>query len=224
MKAKIFWHRLSLATKLIKLINENNVHIATSKQDGLLEIIREEEPIFRTNHAKMIWDITKQYPAIMEVVLVALKDAELYNFDVCSSINASAKDDSARWGKVSGYKNLIKTRLLEHTYHVVFYASTFKNEVGGHMPTLLLLALFHDYGKNEHIILNHKPLGYSTHEEVSANYAKYLLKNSLNFRDSDDFIALITKIITTHHNGENNTMLYKYLNKADQTARELEKR
>lgn len=221
MKAKLFWHRLSLALDILELVREHSQN-NPQKEDIVIDVVPLDLK-FRTNFAQMIWDIAKDYETIRSVVLIALHDAELYNFDLSSSINSTMKDDVERHSKSAGvhFKKLVRARLLEHIYHVVFYASTFKDEAYRQMPALILVALLHDFGKHEAIIKNHSsPKSYLSHEEISANYAQYIMKKAKCF--SDDFIKTITVIIATHHNNPGNGILYKYLNKADFLAREQE--
>ena len=47
----------------------------------------------------MIWEIMKEHETIKEVTILALEDAELFGFDVCSSINSEAQEDNDRHGR-----------------------------------------------------------------------------------------------------------------------------
>lgn len=178
-------------------------------------------PTFRTHFAEMIWDIMSKYPVLNKTTLLALADAEKYQFDICSSIKDD--EDTERFGKATGFEKLKKTRLLQHTYHVVWYASTFIDKAGGNMPSLLLLALLHDFGKHGAIKELHKSAAILNHESISANYAAKIMKLSGDF--SDEYIEIIERILATHHTSPaKGVLLYDLLNEADRLARILEKR
>lgn len=205
---------------LVNTENEKKRQIGESLSQ-LSAVDENNEPIFRTHFAEMIWEIMSKFPVLKKTTLLALSDAEKYQFDICSSIKDD--EDTERLGRATGFEKLKKTRLLQHTYHVVWYASLFIEKAGGNMPSLLLLALFHDFGKHGAIRDLHKITANVNHALISANYAASIMKLSGDF--SDEYIEIIERILATHHaSPAKGVLLYDLLNEADRLARILEKR
>jgi hypothetical protein len=219
-KAELFWLRLNLASGILDYANKRR-HLRTL---GLLpdsSNLDAEDfiPIFRTYYAKLIWDIMATYPILKKTTFIALNDAEKFKFDRVSSIDDA--DDSPRLGKTSHYSKLKRTRLLKHIYHVVWVASLLKDKAGGNIQGLLLLALFHDFGKNEEVKGAHKSAIFRSHEEISSNYARSIMSSTGDF--TSEYVETICSIIATHHKlPQRGVLLYDLLNMADGSARELE--
>lgn len=217
----MFWHRLHLAGEIMNLVNIENEKKRLLETGTIEEDNVEVTPVFRTHFATMIWDIMSKYPVLKKTAFIALSDAEKYQFDICSSIKDD--EDTLRLGKALGFEKLKKTRLLQHTYHVVWYASKFTEKAGGNMPSLLLLALLHDFGKHGAIKELYKISTNVSHEMISANYASSIMKTSGDF--SDEYIEIIERIMSTHHTSPvKGVLLYDLLNEADRLSRILEKR
>lgn len=185
----------------------------------------------QTYLGKMIWNIMSEYQEITEIAYIAIRDAEELKFEEHSSMELVVKKDGTTGISESDFKRLggpgleklVKTRLMTHIYHVVLFASKFKEEVGRQMPALLLLALLHDFGKHPVIAKRHRSLEWSTHEEISGNYAKMLIQDSQDF--SNEFADEFAIILAKHHiDSDSKVLLYRYLNLADHYARELERR
>lgn len=176
---------------------------------------------FRTKYAELIWDHCRPYPELYTVFRIALQDAERLEFDKASSINDG--EDYERLGASDSFAKLKRTRLLKHTYHVVFYAAQLKDEAGGFTPQLLLMALLHDFGKHGAIRAEHASKKYTRHEQISANYGRSIMEISGEF--SGQYIDTFVYALSHHHiDSHQNVYLYKLLNKADQMARILEKK
>jgi len=219
-KAELFWHRLTLASDILNYANKKRILRTESLLSKNTDLIEDDAiPIFRTYYAKLIWDIMSNYPSLKNVTLIALTDAETYKFDRSSSIDD--REDSKRLGKLTHYSKLKRTRLLKHIYHVVWISYLLKDRAGGSIQGLLLLALFHDFGKNEEINNTHKSAEYRWHEEISANYARSVMKSTGDF--TSEYIETICSILATHHKfPQNGVLLYDLLGEADGAARELE--
>lgn len=225
-KGELFWLRLSTGAELLRFIDEERKEKGvdvlgdlTTKPKHLVE-----EPLFRTKYASMMWDIAKNIPILQNIFSLALRDAERFNFDKCSSFptrKGKVASDERRLRVYGNFEKLKKVRLLKHTYHVVFYASTLKDIAGGNYPSLLLLALLHDFGKNNEIIAGQGMTDASPHEEISSMYARAIMKSTGDFTKA--YIDSITKIIATHHKApQHGVPLYDLLEMSDSLAREFE--
>lgn len=217
-KAETFWHRLALASEILRFANS----LRNSKSIGSKKTNNFEEPIFRTQYAAMIWDIVKEHKSIRKVCLIALHDAEDFKFDMASSIDGSkVSDEQSRLSNVGDFTRLKRTKLLKHIYHVVFFSLDYEDKIGANMPALLLVSLLHDFGKHKMVISNHRSATWTDHEEISANYARHIMKLSGDF--NDEFIESVCAVIATHHKIKKpGVPLRDYLNKADMQARYFE--
>lgn len=227
-KGEEFWHRILLASEIMDHIN----HTRGNSQNELFPNHENHKeitiiPDFRTDAATMIWEIMKPYEKLRATALLALSDAESLEFDLTSSVPTSdyltskRGGDDERLAKFGNFEKLRKTRLLKHTYHVVFYANSMKLKAGGNIGSLLLLALFHDFGKHPAIAADHKSQEWKKHEEISANYARTIMEKSGDF--SSEYIESIVTIISQHHMSPvAGAPLYELLNEADAMARRYE--
>jgi HD-GYP domain-containing protein (c-di-GMP phosphodiesterase class II) len=215
---QLFWYRLAVSSLLIKEVNTQRLEKKMAHKTEFPIDNIDDSPVFRTKYAAEIWKIMSRYPSIRNTTLIALRDAEAYNFDLISSI--IDKDDSKRFSNADRFTRLKKVRLLAHTYHVVWYASKMEKEAKGLMPALLLLALLHDFGKSPKISALYASKSYKSHEEISSSYAESILTSSKEY--SEEFTSVIKMIILTHHESPTNAPLYLLLNAADHKARILE--
>lgn len=150
---------------------------------------------------------------------IAVMDMKKYMFEKTSSIPDSANEKNrAHLKSFENYEKLKRTNLLVHTYNVLLEAGELRDEAGYNYPTLLLLCITHDFGKNKEVRSNYQSEGWQLHEQISANYLKYLL-GRLEF--DTKFITPLVKILYNHHDTENNSggKLIEMLRKCDTNAR-----
>lgn len=227
-EGELFWRRLSLVTDLFDFINDERKtkHALLLKGSESESALVSRQPVFENEYSRMIWNIIKDERELQDVAIIALMDAEKYEFNKVSSVRDKEgdrdnnKDDSKRLMAYGSFEKLKNTRLLKHTYHVVFYASTLKKSAGGHYQSLLLLSLLHDFGKHKEIANIHHSQAWTFHEEVSANYARTIMRSAGNF--TDNYIESIVHILKTHHLSSLKAPLYDLLNTSDRMARQLE--
>ena len=218
-KGKMLWHRLSFASNLISFLNtrrENEIDATRAPQDFI-----SPNMAFKTIDAQAIWILASEYTAILPVVERALHDAELLNFEQVSSVNIDYDGD--RLGGSSSYlAKLCQVNLMRHTLHVVCCAARMSERSGNNAQTLFLLALLHDFGKHKAIRDLHSSMQWKKHEQISANYTRFIMNNCNMYED--DYIETIVSIISTHHSMATTRppLLIKLLNDADREARAIE--
>lgn len=132
------------------------------------------------------------------------------------------------------YKLLSSIDLYNHTMNVVRATKKLSEEHNFPQQVndiAILLAILHDFGKNQIIakefLFEKSNEKEKRHHRISANYAKHTMFGVFLEDDNDgvtkEFIDMVYSILRAHHEDEkNNNMFLEILINADQNAREKE--
>lgn len=194
----IGWQRLVLSQKLYKDINsnKNQLDIVNTKQQETINLGFGDQDIVELFFR--IVSVTKKH--YLNTICEMMMDMETYNFKYTKSSNPAF--DTHLKHRFTDFEYLEKINLFTHTKNVVEEAIKLtQSSSEGVSSIVLLLALAHDYGKNEHIerLIPYEG-GSKKHDYISAKYLKQKMLNNAEKDNLDaDHIDELFQILSSHH-------------------------
>ena len=224
---KSFYTDIFVLNNIFKTVSNNNrkleegltknmpssLSIETNKKELAYKDINEPEK-------KFILRAIKEH-RIFEIVVELFEDMHEYDFSSTPSVRNATIE-----GHISSYSRLEKINLYDHTINCATSAIEIFIEENTPQTTaniVLLLALLHDFGKEERLFKKFNGDTRTNHCVISSRYARSKFSKYVNTLLSKEELATIAETLEKHHNKYvQETEYLRLLKRADGAARQKE--
>jgi len=218
LQGTIVLHDAIFATRK-KLIKKNKNSIKIENSD------KKMNTAIYSKGLTVVLEATKSFHILFERLFI-----DMDKNDFLHTASVSQAYDTHLFEYNNRYKLLSSIDLYTHTMNVVNETiklaeiNKFPQQV---VDIAIILAILHDFGKNQSIAKEFSFEKDIKHHKISANYAKHIMFEQY-LKDekhgiTKEFIEMIYSILRAHHEQErNNNMFLEILIHADQNAREKE--
>lgn len=236
--AEVHWNKL--ATNIViynhcaesqkNHFEDENQLYSSEKESTIYELSDFQNKIYKDDIVFILSNISTYWTPL---IISIFEDMEFYNFHKTPSVTGNKWNYHNDFNLDSGYELFKRISLDRHLINVVAEAimeSDRKNRTPYLKDISIILAIFHDTGKNKGIIRKYGTNEISDHWKISSLYASEklneLFKNQSEneYKKSKSLIDEITKTLFYHHDkiSSASTIFMEMLTNADTTAREKE--